>query len=187
MSTVVSSDGTTIAFDRSGEGPPIILIGDGFQGRSDPKLVHLAALLAGERTVLTYDRGITATAGGSWNALEREIEDLDVLYRRGRWIGVRVRNVLRSRHCPSRRGPRPRDRDAGAVRAAVHVRRGPAGRADPVHLSADGGDRRRALRPADSPAAALWAVLPDAAPPSRARRMTSIPRPSLRCWSDWPV
>ena len=80
LSTVVSSDRTTIAFDLSGEGPPIILIGDASQGRSDPKLVHLAALLARERTVLTYDRRDSIDrAGGSPNTLEREIEDLDVL------------------------------------------------------------------------------------------------------------
>jgi pimeloyl-ACP methyl ester carboxylesterase len=80
LSTVVSSDGTPIAFDRSGEGPPIILIGDASQGRSDPKLVQLAGLLARDRTVLTYDRRDSGDrADGSPNALEGEIEDLDAL------------------------------------------------------------------------------------------------------------
>jgi pimeloyl-ACP methyl ester carboxylesterase len=80
MSTVVSSDGTTIAFHQSGDGPAIILIGGASQGRSDPKLVELAALLARERTVLTYDRRDSGDrADGTPYALEREIEDLEAL------------------------------------------------------------------------------------------------------------
>ena len=34
METVTSGDGTNIAFDRSGEGPPVILVGGAFNSRS---------------------------------------------------------------------------------------------------------------------------------------------------------
>ena len=30
MENVTSSDGTTIAFDRSGEGPPVVVVGPAF-------------------------------------------------------------------------------------------------------------------------------------------------------------
>lgn len=52
MRTTRSSDGTTIAFDRVGEGPALILVGGAFQHRLiDPQTAELAARLASERTV----------------------------------------------------------------------------------------------------------------------------------------
>lgn len=71
MNTLTSCDGTTIAFERLGEGPPIVLVGE-----SEP----LAALLATRFTVYRYDR---RGRGGSGNiapyALAREVEDLEAL------------------------------------------------------------------------------------------------------------
>jgi hypothetical protein len=54
VDSVTSSDGTTIAFDRLGEGPPVILV----CGGSTDRMVNapLAALLARRFTVLNYDR-----------------------------------------------------------------------------------------------------------------------------------
>jgi len=54
MDSVTSSDGTTIAFDRLGEGPPVILV----CGGSTDRMVNapLAALLARQFTVFNYDR-----------------------------------------------------------------------------------------------------------------------------------
>jgi hypothetical protein len=49
--------GTTIAFDRIGEGSPVILVGGGTQYRAfDPSTAELAALLADRFTVLNYHR-----------------------------------------------------------------------------------------------------------------------------------
>jgi hypothetical protein len=56
MNQARSADGTAIALDRVGEGPPIILVGAAYRARSDPKLVRLATLLAPRHTVFNYDR-----------------------------------------------------------------------------------------------------------------------------------
>jgi len=81
METVTSRDGTTIAFDRSGDGPPVILVGGATQYRaSDPGTAQLAALLTGRFTVLNYDRRGRGDSGGTEPyAVEREVEDLDAL------------------------------------------------------------------------------------------------------------
>src|SRR5256885_15203995 len=54
MDTVASADGTTIAFDRYGDGPPVIMAVAAFNTRSatDP----LARALAPQFSVLNYDR-----------------------------------------------------------------------------------------------------------------------------------
>jgi pimeloyl-ACP methyl ester carboxylesterase len=80
MSTVRSMDGTTIAFDRFGEGPAVILVGGAFSYRAFPKMVQLAELLAERFTVINYDRRGRGDSGDTRPyAVEREIEDLDAL------------------------------------------------------------------------------------------------------------
>jgi pimeloyl-ACP methyl ester carboxylesterase len=77
MHTVTSSDGTTIAFDRSGEGPPVIIVGGAFSQRKYPDLVRLAGLLAERFTVINYDRRGRGDSGDTQPyAVEREVEDL---------------------------------------------------------------------------------------------------------------
>jgi pimeloyl-ACP methyl ester carboxylesterase len=78
---VKSRDGTTIAFDRVGEGPPVALVGGAFQHRAfDPRTAHLAELLANRFTVYRYDRRGRGDSGDTPPyAVEREIEDLDAL------------------------------------------------------------------------------------------------------------
>jgi dienelactone hydrolase len=77
---VISADGTTIAFDRSGAGPGIILVHGALTGRAHPVPRDLAAALAPRFTVFNYDR---RGRGGSQDtapyAVEREIEDLAAL------------------------------------------------------------------------------------------------------------
>ena len=79
--TTRSSDGTTIAFDRSGEGPAVILVGGAFQHRAfDPAMAELAALLAPRFTVLHYDRRGRGDSGDTPPyAVEREVEDIAAL------------------------------------------------------------------------------------------------------------
>jgi pimeloyl-ACP methyl ester carboxylesterase len=81
MSYVTSRDGTRIAYDRSGEGPALILVGGAFQYRAfDVRTVHLAALLAAHFTVFHYDRRGSGESGDTLSyAVEREIEDIEAL------------------------------------------------------------------------------------------------------------
>jgi pimeloyl-ACP methyl ester carboxylesterase len=78
MKTVISKDGTPIAFDRSGEGAPIILVVGAFNDRSTGR--PLAALLSEHFTVFNYDRRGRGMSGDTVPyAIEREIEDLEAL------------------------------------------------------------------------------------------------------------
>jgi pimeloyl-ACP methyl ester carboxylesterase len=81
VETVTSRDGTTIAFDRLGDGPAVILVGGAFQHRAfDPRTADLAARLADHFTVLHYDRrGRGDSADTTPYAVEREVEDLQAL------------------------------------------------------------------------------------------------------------
>jgi pimeloyl-ACP methyl ester carboxylesterase len=75
---ITSADGTAIAFETTGEGPPLILVGGAFCDRSAPASgTPLAALLAHRFTVISYDRRGRGDSGNTppW-AIEREIEDL---------------------------------------------------------------------------------------------------------------
>jgi pimeloyl-ACP methyl ester carboxylesterase len=78
MKTVISEDGTPIAFDQSGEGPPIILVVGAFNERLTG--APLAAQLSKRFTVFNYDRRGRGASGDTVPyATLREIEDLDVL------------------------------------------------------------------------------------------------------------
>jgi len=78
MGAVTSKDGTRIAFDRSGEGPPIILVVGAFNERSTG--APLARFLEQHFTVFNYDRRGRGESGDTAPyAIEREIEDLDAL------------------------------------------------------------------------------------------------------------
>ena len=81
MERIQSSDGTSIAFDRSGEGPPVICVPGLFQHRAfDPGTVELAALLAARFTVFHYDRRGRGDSGDTPPyAVEREVEDIGAL------------------------------------------------------------------------------------------------------------
>jgi pimeloyl-ACP methyl ester carboxylesterase len=82
MSTVRSNDGTTIAYDRHGAGPPVILVGGAFQHRAfDPSTVRLAELLAAAGLgVFHYDRRGRGESGDTAPyAVDRELEDLDAM------------------------------------------------------------------------------------------------------------
>ena len=78
METVRSRDGTTIAFDRSGVGPPLVFVGGALSNRG--AAADLASQLAPHLTVLAYDRrGRGDSTDTAPYAVEREIEDLDAL------------------------------------------------------------------------------------------------------------
>jgi len=79
--TVQSSDGTTIAFDRTGEGPAVVLVGGAMHYRAlDPSFGQIAERLASRATVYTYDRrGRGESTDTPPYAVEREIEDLEAI------------------------------------------------------------------------------------------------------------
>jgi pimeloyl-ACP methyl ester carboxylesterase len=81
MDTVTSPDGTTIAFDRVGQGPALILVGGALQYRAgDPRTAYLAEILAVRFTVYHYDRRGRGDSGDTPPyAVEREVEDLAAL------------------------------------------------------------------------------------------------------------
>ncbi len=80
MNHMISTDGAKIAFDVSGTGPIVILVGGAFSHRTFPKTVQLAQLLATDFTVVNYDRrGRGDSTDRSPYAIEREIDDLRVL------------------------------------------------------------------------------------------------------------
>jgi pimeloyl-ACP methyl ester carboxylesterase len=79
---IKSTDGTEIAFDRIGKGPPVILIGGAFSWRRWKGFVELADLLSARFTVLNYDRRGRGDSGDTKPyALEREFEDLQAMIR----------------------------------------------------------------------------------------------------------
>ncbi|HEX3509531.1 MAG TPA: alpha/beta hydrolase [Solirubrobacteraceae bacterium] len=80
MNTVRSADGTTIAFDKVGEGPPLIMIDGALCSRAMGPGKSLAPHLADRFTVYTYDRrGRGDSSDTAPYAVEREIEDIDAL------------------------------------------------------------------------------------------------------------
>jgi pimeloyl-ACP methyl ester carboxylesterase len=78
MNTVKSKDGTSIAFDKSGQGPAIILVAAALSFRSDIK--KLADLLSVNFTVYNYDRrGRGDSTDTQPHAVQREVEDIEAL------------------------------------------------------------------------------------------------------------
>ncbi|MDQ3662417.1 MAG: alpha/beta hydrolase, partial [Actinomycetota bacterium] len=78
MNTVLSKDGTPIAFDRYGDGPPLIFVDGATADRSMD--ASLATVLAPNFTVYAYDRRGRGDSGDTPPfAVEREIEDLDAI------------------------------------------------------------------------------------------------------------
>jgi pimeloyl-ACP methyl ester carboxylesterase len=76
--SVTSKDGTTIAFEQSGNGPPVILVASSLADRSDTK--RLAALLAAQFTVINYDRRGRGKSGDTVPYhVQREVEDIAAL------------------------------------------------------------------------------------------------------------
>lgn len=80
MKTAQSKDGTTIAYDRVGNGPPLVLVDGAFCYRGFGPMPKLAPLLAKHFTVFFYDRrGRGESGGASPYAVDREIEDLGAI------------------------------------------------------------------------------------------------------------
>jgi pimeloyl-ACP methyl ester carboxylesterase len=80
MKMATSRDGTHIAYDELGEGPPLVLVGGAFNTRTFGPNGGLAPLLAEHFTVINYDRrGRGDSKDTAPYSVEREIEDLEAL------------------------------------------------------------------------------------------------------------
>ena len=80
MGTVTSKDGTRIAFDRAGAGPPVILVDGAMCYRDSGPMAPIAKLLVPYYTVYTYDRrGRGESTDVQPYSVTREVEDLQAL------------------------------------------------------------------------------------------------------------
>jgi pimeloyl-ACP methyl ester carboxylesterase len=78
METVTSKDGTTIAFDRLGSGPPVVLVCGGSVDRTADAAI--AQELASDFTVFNYDRRGRGDSGDTLPyAIDREVEDIEAV------------------------------------------------------------------------------------------------------------
>jgi pimeloyl-ACP methyl ester carboxylesterase len=78
MEKVTSKDGTTIAFDRAGNGSAVILVDGALCYRSFSPMGRLSDLLAPHFTVYIYDRrGRGESSNSEPYAVKREVEDLE--------------------------------------------------------------------------------------------------------------
>jgi pimeloyl-ACP methyl ester carboxylesterase len=77
MEKAISKDGTSIAFERNGKGPALVLVDGAFCFRDNGPAAQLVPLLAGSFTVYTYDRRGRGDSGEKLPySIDREIEDL---------------------------------------------------------------------------------------------------------------
>ena len=80
MGRITSSDGTPIAYERLGAGPPLVLVDGALCSRAFGPMPKLAPLLGGQFTVFMYDRRGRGESGDTTPyAKDREIEDLAAL------------------------------------------------------------------------------------------------------------
>ena len=77
---VTSSDGTSIAFERVGTGPAVILVDAAGNFRGFSPMPQLAEALAQDFTIFTYDRrGKGASTDTLPYTVDRELDDLHAL------------------------------------------------------------------------------------------------------------
>jgi pimeloyl-ACP methyl ester carboxylesterase len=78
MGKTFSKDGTKIAYDKTGQGPALIIVAGAFQGRM--AMAAYAEPLSKHFTVYNYDRRGRGESGDTQPyAIAREIEDIDAL------------------------------------------------------------------------------------------------------------
>ncbi|SHN11173.1 alpha/beta fold hydrolase [Mucilaginibacter sp. OK098] len=80
MNTVISKDGTKIAYNQNGSGPVIILVDGAFCSKDFGPMTGIVPLLSKNFTVISYDRRARGESGDTKPyAVEREIEDINAL------------------------------------------------------------------------------------------------------------
>ncbi len=78
--TTTSADGTTLAYEIRGDGPPLVYVAGAICHRTFGPIRSGAKVLSGAFRVLTYDRRGRGDSGsgGPWS-LDREVEDISAL------------------------------------------------------------------------------------------------------------
>ncbi|MDB5088660.1 MAG: Pimeloyl-ACP methyl ester carboxylesterase [Mucilaginibacter sp.] len=80
MNTVISKDGTKIAYNQNGNGPVVILVDGAFCSKDFGPMTGIVPLLSKSFTVISYDRRARGESGDTKPyAVEREIEDINAL------------------------------------------------------------------------------------------------------------
>lgn len=79
MSSLVSSDGTTIAYEVTGSGPPLVIVDGAMCYRDSGPARPLATELAADFTVFTYDRRGRGDSQHAETTVAREVEDIAAL------------------------------------------------------------------------------------------------------------
>jgi pimeloyl-ACP methyl ester carboxylesterase len=80
MATVISKDGTQIAYDKLGSGLPLILVDGALCSRAFGPMPKLAKIMSEHFTVFMYDRrGRNESGDTQPYAPKREVEDLEAL------------------------------------------------------------------------------------------------------------
>jgi pimeloyl-ACP methyl ester carboxylesterase/uncharacterized protein YndB with AHSA1/START domain len=80
MNTVTSKDGTQIAFEKTGNGPVVILVDGAFCSKDFGPTPKLVPVLANNFTVISYDRRARGDSSDTQPySVQREIEDIEAL------------------------------------------------------------------------------------------------------------
>jgi pimeloyl-ACP methyl ester carboxylesterase len=80
MHTVTSADGTRIAYDHYGEGPPVILVSGAMGYRRFKKFEQIATALSEHCTVINYDRRGRGDSGDAGPvSVRHEVDDIAAL------------------------------------------------------------------------------------------------------------
>jgi pimeloyl-ACP methyl ester carboxylesterase len=80
MPAVKSADGTTIAYDKNGDGPALVVVDGALTTRRSNSKPELIALLSQRVAIYTYDRRGRGDSGDTLPyAAAREIEDIDAV------------------------------------------------------------------------------------------------------------
>ena len=129
MSQVKSKDGTTIAYERSGSGPALILVDGALCSRAFGPSPKLAPLLAPHFTVYAYDRRGRGQSGDTPPyAPAREVEDIAALIDAAGGSASLLGSVVGRRARARSRGQRAARQQGRRLRAAVRGRQRPARR-----------------------------------------------------------
>lgn len=80
MRTVTSRDGTVIAYDQVGTGPPVIMVGGAMSFRAFRNWVRITDIMGQRFTAINYDRrGRGDSTDTQPYAVQREVEDIEAL------------------------------------------------------------------------------------------------------------
>ena len=121
METVYSADGTKLAFDRCGEGPPVIMVVGAFNTRETTAPLARASLRASPSSTMIAAAGATAATPSPTPSNARS--KISTRYFGSRRVGVGFRLFVRCRTGTQGRRVRPGNHQPGALRATVPLRR----------------------------------------------------------------